>query len=122
MNPLTRPKGALEGNLVKKIVPFQHWQNVFVGKRSHVHHDPRKTAEGQNGSDQFPFRKLKGPKIHNSFLAYKTRGFVRWQKKNPPNRTPSPADPKSVQKNAHYLNPIEGLRPCEPKKAKYATF
>ena len=43
---------------------------------------------------------------------------MRLQKKNPPNRTGS--NTKSVQKDAHYLEP--DLRPREPKKAKYATF
>ena len=78
--------------------------------------DPRKTAEGQNGSEKL--ESWKGPKIHISFFAYKTSGFVRLQKKNPPNRAGS--NPKSVQKHAHYLEP--DLRPREPKKAKYATF
>ena len=103
------PKRAIEGNLVAAFPAY------FCGKRGTG--DPRKTVEGQNGSEKLG--SWKGPKIHNSFLAYKTSGFVRLQKKKkPPNGTGS--DPKSVQKHAHYL--VADLRPREPKKAKYATF
>ena len=37
------------------------------------------TAEGQNGSEKLG--SWKGPKVHNSFLAYKISGLVRLQKK-----------------------------------------
>ena len=85
----------------------------FVGfRRTPV---PWKDPKGQKRP--FQLGSWKGPKNHNSFLAYKTSGFVRWQKK-PRNR--KSRDPKSVQKNALYFEPQLSLR--EAKKAKYVTF
>ena len=69
-----------------------------------------KTAKGQNGSEKSG--SWNGLKIHNSFLAYKTSGFVRWRKTI---RTRQGATPKVYENAPSIWSPISGV---VTKKAK----
>ena len=71
---------------------------VFVGnQRMPV---PRKAPKAQNRSEKLG--SWKGPKNHNSFLAYKTSGFVRWSKTL---ETEEAGTPKVYKKRPSILSP-----------------
>ena len=78
-------------------LPFQP---SFCGESE----DACKAPKAQNRSEKLG--SWKGPKNHNSFLAYKTSGFVRWPKTL---ETEEAGTSKVYKKRPSILNPNWGL-------------